>query len=338
MTKNGSPKKNTPAPKPAAGAALAAQTGTAPELIFARSALGQRLLELQREASASNRAIADYLLRNPLRIPALGIEELAARAAVSTATLSRFARMLGFSNYAALRHSVAETLQRMLQPVEKLRQSIEAKPGKERSPVLEGLETTLANARVAAEGLSAEHLQAVVEEVARARHVYTLGFGLSAHVAAILALDLQPFCNELTNVVEFGGTEVAAGRLMNISAQDALIVISVPRYANDAISLTQYARRRGASVIAITDSPASPLAPLADHLLLAPATHPVLASSLSAALVVIEALVTTLMVSSRRNVEQAAKLTDAISAYLYGGEAGRKAPAPRPRRPRSKNS
>lgn len=317
--------------KPAQPAASGPATGATPELIFSRSPLGARLLDLQREASASNRAVADYLLRNPLRIPALGIEELATRAGVSTATLSRFARTLGFASYAELRHAVAETLQRMLQPVEKLRQSIEGRPSRERSPVIEGLETTLANVRAAAQGLGGEQLRPAVERIAHAAHVYTLGFGLSAHIAAILALDLQPFCNQLTNVVEFGGTEVAAGRLMNISSGDTLIVISVPRYASDAINLAQYARRRGATVIAITDSPASPLAPLADHLLLAPATHPVMSSSLSAALVVVEALVTTFMVSSRRNVEQAAKLTDAISAYLYGGEALRRPTGKKPR-------
>ncbi len=305
----------------------AASRSAAPEMIFARSPLGQRLLEEQREGSASNQAVADYLLRNPLRVAALGIEELAERTGVSAATLSRFARALDFGSYAALRQAVAETLQNMLQPVEKLRQSLAGRPGKAQSPALEGLETTLANARMAAQELSAEQLKPVIEVIARAHHVYTMGFGLSAHIAAILALDLQPFCNQASNIVEFGGTEVAAGRLMNISAQDVLITISVPRYALDAVKLTQYARERGASIIAITDSPASPLAPHADHLLLAPASHPVLASSLTAALVVVEALVTTLMLSSKKNVDQAAKLTDAISGYLYGGEGGRK-PAP----------
>ena len=38
-------------------------------------------------------------------------------------------------------------------------------------------------------------------------------------------------------VVEFGGTEVAAGRLMNIGAGDVLVAISLPRYADDALRL-----------------------------------------------------------------------------------------------------
>ena len=100
----------------------------------------------------------------------------------------------------------------------------------------------------------------------------------------MLALDLQPFCRQLINVVEFGGTEVAAGRLMNIEKKDVLVVLSFPRYARDAIQLTSYARDRGAHVVALTDAMASPLVTLADDVLLATAHHPVISSSSVAAL------------------------------------------------------
>ncbi len=90
------------------------------------------------------------------------------------------------------------------------------------------------------------------------RFVRAMGFGLSAHLAATLALHLQPFCKRCTTVV------------------------------------------------AITDSQASPLASLAHHVLLAPAAHSVLSSSMGEAMAVIEALVTALMVSNRNNVKQAA--------------------------------
>lgn len=66
----------------------------------------------------------------------------------------------------------------------------------------------------------------------------------------------------------------------------------------------------------VTDSAASPLAPLASEVLIARSTHPVLSSSNVAALLVIEALVTALMVSNADNVAKAAQLTDVISTYL----------------------
>jgi DNA-binding MurR/RpiR family transcriptional regulator len=301
----------------------------APDAAFAESEVGRRLVELLAGSSPANRAAADFVLRNPVRVAAMGIEELSTATAVSTASLSRFARAAGFRGYGELRGAVAGTLQAILQPVEKLRDAFE-RPRSEGSPLTEGLEATLAGVRAAAEGLDAAMVAAVVERLQRAPVVYVMGFGLSAHAAGLLTLGLQPFCPGLINVVEFGGTEVAAGRLMNVGRGDVLVAISVPRYASDAVQLALYARDRGAALVAITDSPASPLARLADHALLAPSRHPVLSSSVAAVVLVIEALVTAMMVSNRANVAQAAKLTEAISSYLY--RAGPERPMPRPRK------
>lgn len=291
---------------------------------FASSPLGRDLRQALSDGSASNRRVADFLLRNPVRATALGIEELASHAQTSTATLSRFARAMGYPGFAALRAGMAEALQDALQPVfqpvEKLRGAVGRKPALAHgdNPVIsESLESCLSNLRATAVGLPVARLSSIAKKLTAARCVYTIGFGLSAHLCAMLALGLQPFCPGLVNVVEFGGTEVAAGRLMNIGKGDVLIVISLPRYASDAVQLARYARDRKAYLIAITDSMASPLANIADETLLAAATHPVLASSSTATLLVIEALVTTLMVSRADHVEQAAKLTDAIGSYLY---------------------
>ena len=291
---------------------------------FGQSALGLKMRDLLASGRGSNVAIADFLLRNPVRATAWGIEELAAHTGTSTATLSRFAKTLGFTGYAALRSGIADTLQENLQPlfqpVDKLRVALQRGPvdGAEGNPIFaEGLETSLNNLRAAASLLSPALLAATAQKILAAETVYTLGFGISAHLSAILALDLQPFCRQTVNVVEFGGTEVAAGRLMNIGPKDLLISISFPRYANDAIMLTRHAKERGAQVIALTDSMASPLASPAYDVMIAPASHPVLSSSSLAALLVIEALVSSLMISSERHVQQAGRLTEAISDYLY---------------------
>lgn len=297
-----------------------AAESSSPEVAFAQSELGQALKRVLAEGSASNRAIADYLLRNQVRVTAQGIEELAESCQVSTATISRFARDIGFKNYAAMRGAVAEVLQSVLQPVEKLRSTIERRAGSVPTAV-ESLEYAAANIGATANGLSLPDLDKVVHKLTHAKTVYIMGFGLSSHLAGMLALHLQPFCPHVVEVAGHGGTEVAAGHLANITAKDVLIVISFPRYALDVIRLANFARSRAASIISLTDSPASPLAEVADHVLYANSSHPVLSSSSAAALAVIEALVATLMVSNKDNVEKAARLTEAISAYLYGKNA-----------------
>ena len=64
------------------------------------------------------------------------------------------------------------------------------------------------------------------------------------------------------------------------------------------------------------------------HVLTAPAFQPVLCSSFAPALVVLEALVTSLMESGNDRVSQAEKLTDALSAYLYGDKIYKDANSP----------
>ena len=295
----------------------AAPPSAAPDIGFAESSLGQALLRVLAEGSASNRAIADYLLRNQVRVTALGIEELAEACEVSTATISRFARDLGFKNYAAMRGAVAETLQSVLQPVEKLRSTI-ARRAAAASPALESLGYAEAAIEATSRALAGAHLDRIGTMLTKARTVYVLGFGLSSFLAGALAMHLQPFCRHVVEAAASGGTEVAAGHLATIGAKDVLVVISLPRYTLDVVPLTRFARDAGAAIVSITDSPASPLAELGHHVLYAHSAHPVLPSSSSAALAIIEALAVSLMTSSQANVAKAARHTEAIAAYLYG--------------------
>jgi len=90
---------------------------------------------------------------------------------------------------------------------------------------------------------------------------------------------LMPFCADATAISMEGGNENAAYRLAAITDQDVLLAISLPRYSLDTLQLARFANARGAPVLAITDSPASPLTAIAEHGLFAPADHPVLTSS-----------------------------------------------------------
>ncbi len=285
---------------------------------FANSDLGRRLGELHRSGSISQRRLADFVLRNPIRVSATTIEDMARATGVSAPTISRFARELGLVGFAEMRAAIAESVQTLMDPVAKLRDQLLS------DATLGGSGATFDAVRQQIALIDSAALAGQADTVARrikaARSVYVIGFGLSSHVAAILVLGLQPFHPSVVGVVEFGGTEVAAGRLMGVEPGDLIIAITFPRYANDIVQLARYARDRGAAVIALTDSPASPIASFADELILSPSDHPVLSSSMVAAVAVAETIVATVMLSDKDNAEKASKLTQAIAAYLHRGE------------------
>lgn len=79
--------------------------------------------------------------------------------------------------------------------------------------------------------------------------------------------------------------------MLHIDERDAIIGVSFPRYSSKAVKALHFAHSRGAQVIAITDSPASPIADLATHLLLAHSDMATVVDSLVAPLSVINALI-----------------------------------------------
>ncbi|MRW89667.1 SIS domain-containing protein [Duganella sp. FT80W] len=284
------------------------------DVAFGQSALGQLLAGVRAEGSASHRNIADYLIRNPMRGTALKIEEMAEGCKVSTATISRFARDIGFASYGAMRSALAETLHSAIQPVEKLRNSLAR--GATSSAGQTSLEYARANVAATHGSLSQRALEQVARTISAARTVYVLGMGMSSSLAFMLARHLQPFCEHVVDLAGPGGTETAAARLLHIRRGDVLIAFSLPRYSSGVMRLAQYAADKKATVVAITDTPSAPMVELSDHVLYASSAHVVLASSNVAAVAVMEALITQLMVSKQGNVMKAELLTEMTGEYM----------------------
>lgn len=276
----------------------------------------RKLAAVAPDLQPSLRKVADFILRHPLKAATLTIEELAQATGTSPAAVNRLARAMQLGGFSALKTALVATLQDLVSPVDKLRNELA-----QRSDGSFGLHEQMriagSNLGSTANGNSQDSFAAVVEALAKARRVYILGFGNSAYLAGLAAANLVPYCADAVAVSMEGGNENAAYRLASITAEDALLAISLPRYSLDTLQLARYALERGAKVLAITDSPASPLAPIADHSLFATAEHPVLISSNIAVLALIESLVAAVMTRNKEAVRLAAELTESVLSYLH---------------------
>ena len=288
---------------------------------FAESALGRQVVGLLQTGSKSQRALSDFALRDPVFLATHGIEDVSRASGISASTISRYVRDLGMESYPAFRAGVADTVHGLVAPVAKLESGLARGPG-QRAPADASLKSALTQLQSLSDAHTTDALHLATTMLREARQVWIMGFGLSAHLAAILALGLQPYRDGIVNVVQFGGTEVAAGRLMSAGQGDVVIAISFPRYSSDIADLARAVRAMGAKLIALTDSPAAPLAQACDHLLLAPAQHPVLSSSCLPGLALIEALLSEFLLSDPAHVERASRLAAIMSAYLADGGDG----------------
>ena len=92
-------------------------------------------------------------------------------------------------------------------------------------------------------------------------------------------------------------------KMINISSKDVVIGISLPRYTSRTSDLMKYAKDKGASLVAITDSLNSPIGELSDDVLIAMSDMSSIVDSLVAPLSVINALIVAVASKKREEVK-----------------------------------
>ncbi len=226
--------------------------------------LTERLARHHADLTGSERALADALL--PDSPPALleSAPAVAARNATSPSTVVRLFAKLGYASYAEAQREARAEVTALLQTAG------------QRAPVTIGAERTLQqcvddallhdqhNLSATREGLNLAAFEAMATCLAQDKgRVHVLAQINSAPVGSWLALHLN-MCRP--GVQELGaGAMDTTDQLLWVQPDDVLLVFSIRRYASGPAKVAQHFRDAGAQVLAITDSPAAPVATLAHH-------------------------------------------------------------------------
>jgi DNA-binding MurR/RpiR family transcriptional regulator len=262
------------------------------------------------------------------------IDELAGAAGISAATANRFARALGIDGYPAFRAELVHAFRSTLAPIEKLRGELR-RSASSAEIMRASLERDIRNLQTTLHRLVPTSAERAAEQILAADRVFTLGFGASGALANFAAHAFSAYCRFVQNAAGEGGAEQAVRRLLRLGAKDTVIGIALPRYSKDTIDLLSYAHERGATVIAITDSPASPAARQADIVFSVGADHGVLTSSGVAAYALIEALNAAVARQTKDPLDAATEFSERVLPYLYVDAANGTSAVPRPRQPRA---
>jgi DNA-binding MurR/RpiR family transcriptional regulator len=121
------------------------------------------------------------------------------------------------------------------------------------------------------------------------------------------------------NVVLLGGSAPPTGPLIDMEENDVLLAFTFPPYARSTRTAIDAAKRRGASVIAVTDSPISPLRSQVDVLLPATVSGIGTQNSLVAALAIANTIVNGVTARSPEALERysdTVRLLNECGVYL----------------------
>ncbi|PLC55516.1 transcriptional regulator [Pollutimonas nitritireducens] len=275
----------------------------------------ERIAQSMPTLSASHRRMADYVLARPFKVAIMSIDEFAQECNVSIATANRFARALGLPGYAQFRAQLAQRFEEALEPIERLRLEL-TRSASSFDVFASSLYEDQRNSELTRLSLSAEQCEKAVQAVLGAQRIFIIGFGSSGFLGGLLQRGLSLHCPMVECLAGPGGVSHAARELSRIKPGDLVIAIAFPRYLADTVTLAKAAKANGIPLLAITDKPTSPLAPMADICLYAHSQRQFLSNSETAALGMIEALSAAVAHQSKDSLTTAALLTESVMPWL----------------------
>lgn len=206
--------------------------------------------------SKGQKRIARYILENYDKAAFMTASKLGQTAQVSESTVVRFAAELGYNGYPDMQKALQELIRGKLTSIQRIQVSSDQMSG---SDILGSvMQRDMNSIHDIIEELDREEFERVVDKLLHAKHIYILGVRSSSFLAGYLNFYMHLIFENVTLVQSSAAGEIYE-QLVHIGPGDVLLSICFPRYSKMAIHAVQFACSRKADVIAITDSPMSPM-------------------------------------------------------------------------------
>lgn len=257
-----------------------------------KSDFANRMAAAYPSLSKSHRKIADFVLARPLDVVAMSIDGLAQSSGSSTATITRFVRAAGYSGYSEFREKIVTDFQ-FIAAENGFDRAENTENGERSTNIHNLLADNIDNIKDTIAHIDSASSAAFIEALISAKRIIIIGTGASHYAATLLEEGLALYTEKnVSNILSRGASQYSNNFMRSVDVGDVIIAISMPRYSNNTIQLAKAAKQKGAVILAITDSPTSPLVPVADVVFFAPARNRLLPNSPTAIFALADAIVT----------------------------------------------
>lgn len=276
--------------------------------------------------SKGQRAIAAYIRANYDKAAFMTAAKLGQTVGVSESTVVRFATEIGCDGYPELQRSLQEMIRNRLTSVQRMEVANERLGG---SDVLtKVLHTDINTIRETLELIDKQMFTDAVADIIKAKKIFIMGVRSSGAIAGFMSFYFTHIFGDVRNV-DTASTSAIFEQILRIGEGDVFIAITFSRYSRRTLKAAAFAKNSGAKVIAITDSMASPIAALADHVLVAKSDMASFVDSLVAPLSVVNAMIVAIGLQKSTEISKTyarlEEIWDEYNVYEKGEERERNA-------------
>ena len=246
--------------------------------------------------SKGQKKIANFILESYDKAAFMTASRLGKRVGVSESTVVRFAAELGYDGYPDMQKSLQKMIRNRLTSVQRIEVTNDRLGDQDLLSMV--LQSDIDKIRMTLEELDRESFERAVDAIVSAKKIYIIGVRSSSAIASFLFFYFNLIFDNVVLVSANTASEVFE-TMLRVGAEDVVIGVSFPRYSSRTVQAMNFARDRGATTIAITDSEASPLAPISNYTLKARSDMASFVDSLVAPLSLVNALL--VAVSRKKN-------------------------------------
>lgn len=266
--------------------------------------------------SKGHKKLVEYIAENYDKAAFMTASKLGETVGLSESTVVRFANIAGFKGYPELQNELQRMVKSKLTSVQRMEVSDSLVA--DENAVIKLMNADIGLIRDTIETVSQDGFNRAVGAINSAKRIYILGVRSSGALASFMYFYLNPVFENVV-LVETASEGEIFEQMFRIGKDDICVALSFPRYSNRTINALRFVRDRGAKIIAITDSDESPIAKLADILLVAKSSIVSVADSLVAPLSLINALVASVTFSRREeaynNFNELERIWDEYQVY-----------------------
>ena len=238
--------------------------------------------------SKGQKLIANFILESYDKAAFMTASKLGKTVNVSESTVVRFAAELGYDGYPAMQKALQEMIRNKLTSIQRIEVSNDRIGDHDILSMV--MQADMEKIRLTMEETNREAFTASVDAIVSARRIYIIGIRSASAITSFLGFYFNLIFDNVVVVHTSAASELFE-QLLRVGEGDVVIGVSFPRYSRRTVRAMEFARKQGATVLAVTDSEASPLAAIADHALLAKSDMASFVDSLVAPLSLINALI-----------------------------------------------
>lgn len=246
--------------------------------------------------SKGQKKIANFILESYDKAAFMTASRLGKKVGVSESTVVRFAAELGYDGYPDMQKSLQKMIRNRLTSVQRIEVTNDRLGDQDLLSMV--LQSDIEKIRMTLDELDRDSFEKAVDAIASAKKIYIIGVRSSAAIATFLHFYFNLIFENVCLVSANTASEVFES-LLRVGEGDVVIGVSFPRYSSRTVQAMNFARDRKAITVAITDSEASPLAPISQYTLKARSDMASFVDSLVAPLSLVNALL--VAVSQRKN-------------------------------------